>query len=181
MTPNNRSLTAGVVSGALSFAACFLPGGVGSTWAPGLIFGALVLAPSHSGVGRRAPLVVASALVYRGAVWLASTLYMNVQLGTNGAHLPSCTLAGGLGALALAVATSLVTREPAERAATRRSIAFGALAGALLDAYFAFADGDRFVDQAAAFGCFAVWQGSYAALHRLDPWRAFTGLVGARP
>ena len=148
-------------------------------WAPGLIFGALVLAPSHPGAARRAPLVVASAVIYRAAVWLASTLYMNVTFGTSG-HLPSCALAGGLGALALAIATSLLTHEPADRAATGRSVAFGALAGALLDAYFAFADGERFVDQAAAFGCFAVWQGSYAALHRLDPWRAFAGAVGAR-
>jgi hypothetical protein len=169
---SQRSLAVGAVAGLLSSAACFLPGGQGSQWAPGLIFGVLVLAPSYSGAARRALLVIASALVYRAAVWLASTLYVNFSTWEGGPHIPSCTLAGGLGALALAVLVSLITSAPLDRRATRRSVVVGAVAGAFLDGYFALADQQRLVEYAAVAACFVLWQASYPALHHLAPWRA---------
>lgn len=168
---DRNSLAAGAVSGVLSFAACFLPGDHGSTWAPGLIFGALVLAPSFTGWARRGSLLVASTLVYRGAVWLASTLYLEAAPR----FVPSCTLAGALGALALAYATSALTKQPFDRSATRRSVIAGAVAGSFLDVYLRVLDDQRTLDYAAVAACFIGWQASYAALHRLAPWRALEG------
>jgi len=170
VSESQRSVAAGTLSGLLSFGACFLPGGVGSPWAPGLIFGVLVLAPSFSGGARRAWLLVASVLTYRAAVWFASTLYMELS----GWPVPACTLAGGLGAWALAIATSGIVRAPLERRATRRSVTAGAAAGAFLDLYLRFADDQRVFDYLAAAACFVVWQASYALFHRLGPWRALS-------
>jgi hypothetical protein len=166
---SQRSLAAGAISGALSFAACFLPGDHGSTWAPGVIFGALVLAPSFAGWVRRGSLLVASTLIYRAAVWFASTLYLQAAPH----FVPSCTLAGGLGALALPLATRALTKQRFDQTATRLGIIAGAVSGSFLDLYLRLLDGRRTLDYAAVAACFVAWQASYAALHKLAPWRAW--------
>ena len=162
--PPPRHLMVAAVAGLLSYLACLLPesyGGVGTNWGAGLIFGALVLAPQGRSWARRAGLVVASVLVYRGAVWVAVELASEHRWP----EITACALAGVLAAPLLAFAVQpLLARRPRLTAHLLALIA-GAAGGALIG--FATSGPD---DQVLRFHLpllagYVVWQVGWAAAY----------------
>lgn len=102
--PSSRYLLAAAASGVLSYVAGVLPepfAGAGITWAAGLLFGVLVLAPGARSWWRRIAVVIASVLVYRAAVWLAMTLVVE----TPWPEIAACQVAGAGAGPVLRLAT----------------------------------------------------------------------------
>ena len=157
-------LALALVSGVLSYAATFLPESIGVRWGAGVIFGALVLAPSHPDPTRRVALIALSAGAYRLAVWLAQTLYA----GTLASALFSCALAGVFGVLVVSIGTSLLSRSPVDRRALVSASIAGAIAGLLIGICVR-ADDESVWQQAALLAGYVVWQVGYTASHRLAP------------
>lgn len=165
--PAPRHLAIAAVAGLLSYLVCRLPepfGGHGTEWGAGLIFGALALAPQGRSWARRAWLVVASALVYRGAVWLA------VELVAEGSwhEILACAFVGALAApiLGLAAGPLLARRSSLVRhlLAAGAGAAGGALIGISLGA------DERFLTlDLPLLAGFVVWQVGWAAAHGPKP------------
>jgi hypothetical protein len=160
-----RGIAAAAVSGALSYASCFVGNGVGTDWGAGLWFGALVLAPGARGPGRRALLVALSVAVYRAAVWMAQGLYVDVSWPA----VTSCALAGAAGALALPPGASALLGARAGGRAVALGTACGAGAGVLIGASVVAPD-ESLVQKLLLLAGFVAWQVGYAAAHRLRPW-----------
>jgi len=165
-----RGVAAAAVSGALSYATCFVGDGVGTHWGAGLMFGLLVLAPGAHEAGRRALLVALSMAVYRAAVWIAQDLYVDTALPA----VAACALAGAAGALALPPgAGALLGTRPGARAVALGA-ACGAGAGVLIGASVVAPD-ESLVQKLLLLSGFVTWQVGYTAAHRLRPWARSTG------
>ena len=157
-------LALALVAGVLSYAATFLPDSIGVRWGAGVIFGALVLAPSHPDPTRRVALIALSAGAYRSAVWLAQTLYS----GSFASALASCAAAGVFGVLVVAIGTSLLAKSAVDRRALAKASVSGAIAGVLIGLCVR-ADDESVGQQAFLLAGYVVWQVGYAAAHRLAP------------
>jgi hypothetical protein len=159
-----RGVAIAALSGGLSYAACFVGDGLGTRWGAGLVFGALVLAPSFSGVRQRVLLGIESVLVYRAAVSLATRLY--VEASWSGAA--GCALAGALGALALSLAAGATLRTRPGPGRTALATLVGSVGGVLIGLRVDASD-DAALPQLLLLSGFVVWQVGYAAAHGLRP------------
>lgn len=162
--PAPRHLLVAAVAGLLSYLVCRLPesyGGVGINWGAGLIFGALALAPQGRSWARRAGMVVASALVYRGAVWLA----VELAAERHWPEIAACALAGGLAAPLLAFAAQpLLARRP-RLAGHLLGLIAGAVGGALIGVATIGPDDQVLRFDLPLLAGFVVWQVGWAAAH----------------
>jgi len=162
----SRGIAFALVSGALSYAACFVPDR-GTQWGAGIVFGLLVLGPTRRDARAFLALAALSVAVYRAAVWVAVRLTVDTPVPA----VAACVLAGVLGAVALSLGASAVGRAPAERAATLRAAVWGAAAGALIGLAVDAPD-ESVAQNALLLAGFVVWQAGYTASHHLEPWRA---------
>jgi hypothetical protein len=169
-----RGVVMAALSGGLSYAVCFVGEGIGTRWGAGLLFGALVLAPSVAGVRQRALLGIESVLVYRGAVSLATRLY--VDASWSGAA--GCALAGALGALALSLAAAATLRSRPGLRPTLLATLLGSVGGLLIGLRVDGSD-DAALPQLLLLSGFVVWQVGYAAAHGLRP--AWAGRGASAP
>jgi hypothetical protein len=152
------------ISGVLSYAALRFgedSGGLAVDWGAGLLFGILVLAPQGRSWWRRAALVVASALVYRGAVWLAVELASEREWS----EVLACLLAGALAAPLLALLTLPLLGGRLRSGPTLLALVAGTAGGALIG--LATAGGD---DQVLRFDLpllagYLIWQVGYTAAY----------------
>jgi hypothetical protein len=165
--PRSRSsghLLAAAVSGALSYVAGVLPepyAGLGLSWAAGLLFGVLVLAPGARSWGRRIAVVTASALVYRAAVWLATALVVE----TPWPEVVACLTAGAVAAPALRLVTQALL---GDRSSVRRhllALAAGAAGGALIGVAVTGSNEGVLRLHLPLLAGYLVWQLGYAAAH----------------
>lgn len=150
------------LSGALSYASTYVPDSWGVRWGAGLVFGVLVLAPGHRDRVRAASLVALSAVVYRGAVWLAQTLYG----GTVASGIAVCALSGVLGAVALSLGSSALLRRPVAGRAILLASLTGALGGVSIGLCVNGSD-ESISQQVLLLAGYVIWQVGYAAAHRL--------------
>jgi hypothetical protein len=167
---DGRALALAALSGALSYAACYVPDH-GSAWGAGLAFGLLVLAPTRREMPRFLALLALSVAVYRAAVWLAVTLVVETPVPAWAA----CGLAGVGGAAALSLAAGAVAGSGAERGALLRALAWGAVGGVLIGVAVD-AEDESLLQKLVLLAGFVVWQVGYTASHRLAPWRAARAL-----
>ena len=161
-----RRLAVAAASGVLSWAWWLAPQGLldlGIEWAPGLIFGLLVLAPAAGSRWRAAVLVVESVLVYRAAVWVA------VQLigGRAWSETAACAVVGAVAVPVLALVTTPVLGCRWKPAATALATLAGAVGGVLLG--LGVATSEQYVVRLhmLVLAGFALWQTGYAAGHLL--------------
>jgi hypothetical protein len=159
-------LALAALSGFLSYVAFRVPSSAGGRWGAGIAFGLLVLGPTGRGPARFAALFALSVAVYRVAVWLATTLYVEASVPA----VVACGLAGVLGAVAVSAGAAASGRAPLDRGATARAAAFGLAGGVLIGLCLAF-DDESPLQHALLLGGYLVWQMGYTAAHRLAPWR----------
>ena len=159
---SSRHLLAAAVSGVLSYVAGVLPEpltDIGITWAAGLLFGALVLAPGARDWWRRVAVVIVSVLVYRAAVWLAMALVVETPLS----EILACQVAGAVAAPVLCLATQPLL---AGRSSLRRhlvALATGAAGGVLIGVGVSGSDGLGL--HLPLLAGYLVWQLGYAIAH----------------
>ena len=158
------------LSGALSYASCFVPHAGGAQWGAGVIFGLLVLGPSYRGTSHFVVLAALSTAVYRVAVWSAQKLYVD----TSWSGVASCALAGFAGAIALSLGSSVVLRTRATTLSTTCSAVVGAGAGALIGLSLGAPD-ESVIQHVLFFSGFVMWQVGYVAAHCLSPWPRVAG------
>lgn len=162
--PAIRHLLVAAVSALLSYLLTQTPEGytrIGTDWGPGLVFGVLALAPAVRSWWRRAGLVAASALIYRGAVEIATWL----AAGQRWPEVGACALAGGLAAPVLALVALPLAGRRSGGGRHLLALAFGAAGGALIG--FAVSGSD---DQLLHFHLplaagYLVWQVGWTAAH----------------
>ncbi len=159
-----RALGLAALAGVASYAACFLPDGVGARWGAGLAFGALVLAPCLRATRDRGLVILLSIAVYRAAVWLADRLHVDAGWPA----LLACSLAGAGGALMLALASRALPGLVSGARGTALAAGIGALAGALIGLAVDAPDGSLRLHLLLLAG-FVVWQVGYTAAQRLHP------------
>jgi hypothetical protein len=166
--PAPRDLLAAAIAGVLSYLLVLLPEdyrSYGVDWGAGVVFGALVLAPAVRSWWRRAGLVVASALVYRGAVGLAVLL----AAGSSWPEVAACVAAGAVAAPVLALVALPLAGRRSSLGRHQLALAAGAVGGALIG--IAVSGSDELVlrfDLPLAAG-YLAWQVGWAAAH--GPWR----------
>jgi hypothetical protein len=169
-SPTPRALLVAAFAGLLSYLACRLPeplGGFGTDWGAGLIFGALALAPlaplapQGRSWARRAGLVAASALVYRGAVWLAVELAAEHRWP----EVAACALAGALGAPLLAFAARPLLGGRSHLGDHLFALIAGAAGGALIGVATMGSDESWLRFDLPLLAGFVVWQVGWAAAH----------------
>jgi hypothetical protein len=161
-----RSIALAALSGSLSYAACHVPDW-GTQWGAGVAFGLLVLGPTQRSAARFLALAALSVAVYRAAVWLAVQLVSDTPVPA----VAACAFAGVLGAAALSLGASAVTRAGIDRGAAARAAAWGALGGALIGFAVNAPDGSL-AQIGPLLAGFVVWQVGYTVSHRLAPWRS---------
>jgi hypothetical protein len=162
--PPPRLLGVAALAGLASYLVGRLPepwGAVGIDWGAGLLFGALVLAPQGRSWIRRAGLLAASALVYRGAVWLA------VALAAEGdwPEVLACALAGALGAPLLAFAAGPLLGRRARPGRHLAALIAGAAGGALIGVATLGPDEELLRLDLPMLAGYVVWQVGWAAAH----------------
>lgn len=162
MRDATRALALAAVSGGVSYAACFLPDGFGARWGAGIVFGALVLAPSLRGTRDRIAALVLSTAVYRAAVWLAQELHVAASWPA----VVACALAGAAGAIALSLAASAALHSQTTARARAGAAAIGAGAGALIGLGIDAPD-EALIQRLLLLAGFVAWQVGYTAAHRL--------------
>ena len=160
-----RSRIAAAISGILSYAACLVTEGLGARWGAGLVFGALVLAPSRRETRDRVVAIALSAAVYRAAFWLADRLHVDASWPV----VVACALAGVLGAVALSIGSSVAFRTRADARATAWAAAAGAVAGAVIGVGIEAPD-ESLAQRLLLLTGFVAWQLGYTVAHRLRPW-----------
>jgi hypothetical protein len=162
--PQARRVLVAALSGVLSYLLFLLPEpyrGGAMEWGAGLVFGALVLAPAGRSWERRAGLLLASALVYRGAVWAA------VELATDlgWAEIAACGLAGALAAPLLALASRPLLDGPSRLADHLAALAAGAVGGALVGVAMSGSDERWLHLDLPLLAGLLTWQVGWAASH----------------
>lgn len=157
------------LSGAVSYAACFLPDfgvdGFGTRWGAGLVFGVLVLAPSLRATRERVVAILLSTAVYRAAVALADQLH--VAAGWHA--VLACAFAGASGAIALSIGSRAALRLASGARETALAAIAGAGAGVLIGLCIDAPDESRW-QRLLLFAGFVAWQVGYTAALRLRPW-----------
>jgi len=159
-----RHLVAAAVSGVLSYASWRLPEpllGFGIDWVPGLVFGLVVLAPQAPEWWRRAALAAASAVVYRGAVWVAVELAAERSWSEAFAGLA----VGAAAAPVLALAAGPLLAGRWRLGANLLAAAAGAAGGALIGLAVATPEVQPVRLHLLLLGGFLLWQVGYAAAH----------------
>jgi hypothetical protein len=160
-----RALAVAAVAGGLSFGACFVGDGVGARWGAGLVFGALVLAPSQRGTRNQVIAIALSTAVYRAAVWLAHQLHVDASWHA----VLACVLAGVAGAAVLSLSASAVLRARSNPRATILAATIGGAAGALIG-FGIDAPDESAIQNWLLLAGFVTWQLGYTAAHHLHPW-----------
>jgi hypothetical protein len=136
MTPRRRLALSTLASGALSYLGTWLldllPGGTAvfrnsGVYLPGVLFGAMVMAPRAPSAPRRAGAVALSTLIYYAAVKLAMHLAVSVRIQ----EMLACGLSGLLGAIAVAAAARLVLRWKVPPARLAEAALAGACTGVI--------------------------------------------------
>jgi len=159
---SSRGLLLGAaLSGALSYLAAILPEpyvDLGLTWGAGFFFGVLVLAPRARSWWRRAALVLASTLIYRGAVWFATELVVEASWS----ELLACLAAGTLAAPLLRLATRPLLGDRSSMGGRLLALAAGAAGGALIGVAIAAPDGELLRLHLPLLAGFLTWQVGYA-------------------
>jgi hypothetical protein len=166
-SPRSRSsgyLLVAAVSGVLSYVAGVLPEpyvGLGLSWGAGLLFGALVLAPGARSWWRRIAVVVASVLVYRAAVWLATVLVVE----TPWPEIPACQVAGAVAAPVLRLATQPLLGGRSSLGRHLVALATGATGGVLIGVAVTGSNEGLLGLPLPLLAGYLVWQFGYAAAH----------------
>ncbi len=157
-------LLVAAASGVLSYLAGVLPepyDGLGLNWGAGLLFGALVLAPGARGWWHRIAAVIVSALVYRAAVWLATTLVVE----TPWPEVAACLAAGALAAPVLRLATQPLLGGRSSLGRHLAALAAGAAGGALIGVAVTGSNEGTLALHLPLLAGYLVWQFGYAAAH----------------
>ncbi|MGH8455028.1 MAG: hypothetical protein ACRES4_10480 [Nevskiales bacterium] len=122
-------------------------------YAPGLLFGALVLQMGTQGSGRRIALVLASGLIWYLTFKAAGHLVMEYQAST----LLACGVAGGLGAWLVSLVVRLLKPRRLSLLAMLMAFVTGTLGGCMIGQ--ALLQPELFVlDQLLLVAGFVVWQ-----------------------
>ncbi len=165
MSDVRRGIALAALSGALSYAVCFLIEGAGPRWGAGILFGLLVLGPTQRRAGRFAGLAVLSIAVYRAAVWVAQQLHAESRVPA----ALACALAGAAGAIGLALGTAAIAKTPAALRGTALAAVLGAASGALIGLAVDVPEGSPALHP-LLFAGYVGWQVGYCASHRLPSW-----------
>jgi hypothetical protein len=137
MHSSKRVIVMAGLSGVLTYALVWLAGNMPEglplpaelfRYAPGFVFGAMVMLPATSGIARRIELVLACGVIWFLMFRLASKLVVDYDQST----LLACGVAGGLGAWLVSLTVKLVLPRRLSLLAMLMAFVAGILGGSLI-------------------------------------------------